>query len=144
MRGTVYALDIEPEMVGLTKCKAHAARLKNVEVRQRDFVVEGLGLPYASVEYAMLFNILHAEERQALLEEAWRVLADEGVLAVIHWNDAPATPRGPSMDIRPRPGYCRAWCEAVGFECQPPGQVDLPPYHYGYVFRKPLLTGKAN
>jgi len=137
VRGTVYALDCEPEMVELTRRKAEMAGLKNVEVRQRDVAAEDSGLPDASVEYAMLFNILHAEERQTLLEEAWRVLADRGILAVIHWNYDPATPRGPSMEIRPRPDDCRTWCEAVGFVCQPPGQIELPPYHYGYVFRRP-------
>lgn len=137
VRGTVHAQDIEPEMVELTRYKVEAAGLQNVELRQRDFVTEGSGLPDASVDYAMLFNILHAEERRILLEEAWRVLARDGILAVIHWNYDPATPRGPSMGIRPRPEECRAWCESVGFECQPPGRIDLPPYHYGFVFRKP-------
>lgn len=134
--GTVHALDIEPEMIELTRCKAEAAGLKNVEVRYRDFVADGSGLRDASVDFAMLFNILHAEERQALLKEAWRVLADQGILAVIHWNHDPATPRGPSMEIRPTPEECRSWCEKIGFECQPPGRIDLPPYHYGFVFRK--------
>ena len=106
-------------------------------MRQRDFVVEGSGLPDASVDYAMLFNILHAEERMTLLREAWRVLALEGKLAVIHWNYDPSTPRGPSMDIRPKPEDCRAWAEQVGFELLPPGLIDLPPYHYGFVFRRP-------
>jgi SAM-dependent methyltransferase len=136
--GIVYALDIEPEMVAQTRRKAEEACLNNVEVRQRDFVVDGSGLPDSSVDYAMLFNILHAEERMPLIQEAWRVLAAEGKLAIIHWNFDPTTPRGPSLGTRPKPEECRAWCEAVGFECQPPGRIDLPPYHYGLVFRKPV------
>lgn len=132
--GIVYALDIEAEMVELTRLKAKEAGIANVEVRQRDFAAEGSGLPEASVDYAMLFNILHAEERTALLQEARRVLAPQGKLAVIHWNYDPTTPRGPSMEIRPRPEQCRAWVEQVGFELLPPGQIDLPPYHYGFVF----------
>ena len=125
-------------MVELTRRKAEAADLKNVEVRQRDFIASGSGLPDASVEYIMLFNILHAEERVALLQEAWRVLAREGKLAVIHWNHDPATPRGPSMEIRPRSDQCRSWAEDVGFQLLPPGPIGLPPFHYGFVFRKPL------
>jgi ubiquinone/menaquinone biosynthesis C-methylase UbiE len=135
--GVVYALDIEPEMAQRTRCKAEEAGLKNVEVRQRDFVAEGSGLPDASVDYVMLFNLLHAEERTKLLEEAWRVLKVEGKLAIIHWNHDPTTPRGPSMDIRPRPEDCRAWAEQIGFELLPPGHIDLPPYHYGFVFGRP-------
>jgi SAM-dependent methyltransferase len=140
--GTVYALDIEPEMVEMTRCKAEKACLSNVEVQQRDFVVEGSGLPDVAVDYVMLFNILHAEERMALLQEAWRILRAEGRLAVIHWNYDPSTPRGPTMSIRPKPEDCRSWAEQVGFELLPPGLIDLPPFHYGFVFRR--LPGDDN
>jgi len=137
--GVVYALDIEYEMIETTHSKAKEACLTNVEVRQRDFVVEGSGLPNGSVDYAMLFNILHAEERMTLLQEAWRVLAPNGKLAVIHWNHDASTPRGPSMEIRPRPEQCRSWAEQVGFKALLPGLIDLPPYHYGFVFRRSTL-----
>ena len=141
VRGVVHALDVEPEMVDLTRRKAEAASLENVDPRHRDFVVDGSGLPDASVDYAMLFNILHAEQRELLLREAWRVLKEGGSLAVIHWNYDPNTPRGPSMAIRPKPEQCRTWAEQVGFQLSPPGLIDLPPYHYGFVFRRPMPGG---
>jgi SAM-dependent methyltransferase len=137
VRGTVYALDIDPQMVTATMEKARGQRLTNLEAYERDFVTDGTGLPDASVDYAMLLNILHAEEPLALLREAWRVLVPGGTLAVMHWNCDPSTPRGPSMDIRPRPEQCRAWAGRVGFELAGPERIDFPPYHYGIVFRKP-------
>lgn len=137
VRGTVYALDIDSEMLEATRAKADAAMLHNVELHKRDFAVDGSGLPDGSVDYVMLFNILHAEERIALLKEAWRVLAVDGTLAVIHWKYDPSTPRGPSMSIRPRPEECRSWAEQLGFKLRPPGQIELPPYHYGFVFTRP-------
>ena len=136
--GIVYALDIEPEMIELTRHKAKEEGLHNIEVHLRDFVVEGSGLSDATVEYSMLFNILHAEEQLMLLREAWRVLKGNGKLGIIHWNCDPNTPRGPSMNIRPRPAQCQSWAEQVGFELLPPGLIDLPPYHYGFVFQRPL------
>ncbi len=99
VRGTIYTLDIDPEMVAATSAKADAAHLQNIELRLRDFALEGSGLPNASVDYVMLFNILHADERLTLLKEAWRVLGRNGKLAVIHWNYDSSTPRGPSMGI---------------------------------------------
>ena len=103
IEGDIYAIDIEAEMVALVADKAKAASLSNVRSIVRDFVKEGTGLATASVAYAMLFNILHAEESSAMLAEALRVLAPDGLLGIMHWNYDATTPRGPSMDIRPRP-----------------------------------------
>jgi ubiquinone/menaquinone biosynthesis C-methylase UbiE len=137
VQGTVYALDIEAEMVARTARKAKEAGLWNVRVEQRDFIVSGTGLPEGSVNYAMLFNILHCEEPLLLLREAWRVLGSGGRLGIMHWNYDPSTPRGPSMPIRPRPEQCQAWAEQTGFRLLSPGKIDLPPYHYGWVLEKP-------
>ncbi len=59
VRGPVFALDIETEMVAATAEKVRAEGLTNVFVERRDFVGEGSGLTDSSVDYAMLFNILH-------------------------------------------------------------------------------------
>ena len=136
VRGKVYAIDIEPEMLAISKAKANAAGLHNIELMQRDFVAEGCGLTDNTVDYVMLFNILHAEERMALLREAWRVLRPSGILAIIHWNFDSATPRGPSMNIRPKHGQCRAWAEEAGFDAVSSADIDLPPYHYGLVLER--------
>lgn len=135
--GTVYAMDIDPSMVALTRGRAVELGLANVQVHLRDFVAEGTGLDDASAEYAMVFNLLHIEQPVALLAECYRVLQPGGRLGVIHWNHDPATPRGPSLAIRPRPEECVRWGEQAGFHLLPPGVVDLPPHHYGFVCRRP-------
>ncbi|GMU21396.1 MAG: hypothetical protein AMXMBFR13_14890 [Phycisphaerae bacterium] len=139
--GTVFAFDIEPGMVDATSRRTHEAGLTNVCVEQRDFVAEGTGLSDGSIDYVMLFNILHCEEPLVLLGEAWRVLPEGGLLAIIHWNYDPSTPRGPSMDIRPRPEQCQEWAEQAGFRMHDPGCVDLPPFHYGLLLWKPGSGG---
>ena len=135
--GTVHALDIDPEMVAITTQKVEAAGLGNVRTYVRDFVADGTGLPDASVQYVMLFNILHAECPDTLLREAHRILVAGGKLGIIHWNYDPTTPRGPAMAIRPRPEQCREWAESAGFCLLAPGIIDLPPYHYGMVLERP-------
>jgi len=134
--GTVHALDIEPEMVSVVKQKCAAAGMTNVQAEVRDFVATGTGLADNSMDAALLFNILHHEEPVALMKEALRVLKLNGKLAVIHWNYDPTTPRGPAMEIRPRPEECIAWGEESGFYFNESNRYDLPPYHYGLLFRK--------
>ncbi len=133
--GTVHALDIEPALLRATAARAESLGLTNVQIVQRDFVGDGTGLPDGSVGYAMLFNILHAEDPVGLLQEAHRVLQPGGKVGVIHWVYDAATPRGPDLSIRPRPEQCQAWVREAGFELVIP-YVALPPYHYGLVGRR--------
>jgi SAM-dependent methyltransferase len=133
--GTVYALDIDPEMINATAARAASFGVGNVKAIERDFVAEGTGLPDASTDYAMLFNILHAEDPVGLLREAWRVLRPGGKVSVIHWVYDAATPRGPSLSIRPPPEHCRTWVQHAGFELLLP-EVMLLPHHYGVVARR--------
>ncbi|MFH0941157.1 MAG: class I SAM-dependent methyltransferase [Candidatus Omnitrophota bacterium] len=134
IKGKIYAFDIEPEMIRVANEEAKQRKIHNVETILRDFVVNGSGLPDGSVDYVMLFNILHFKRPMILINEAKRILREGGKLGIIHWNYDPKTPRGPSMDIRPKPEDCIKWTESVGFS----GAVryDLKPYHYGIVLIK--------
>ena len=134
--GTIHAFDIDPDMIRATEEKVREEGLGNVRLHLRDFVGEGTGLTEASVDFAMLFNILHAEHPRALLREAYRVLRPSGRLGIIHWIHDPTTPRGPAMDIRPTPEQCRAWAEEVGFLALTTRTIDLPPYHYGIILAR--------
>lgn len=134
IKGTMYAIDIEEEMVKRVTERASNEKLKNIKTMLYDFIHEGSGLEDQSVDYAMLFNILHAEKPEELLKAAYRVLTPEGTLGVIHWNYDPETPRGPPMAIRPIPKQCIKWAAEVGFKLE--HTHDLKPYHYGLVFSK--------
>jgi sulfur relay (sulfurtransferase) complex TusBCD TusD component (DsrE family) len=136
IRGVCHGLDIDPAMIEATWRRAQRARADNVALHLRDFVEVGTGLDADSVDYVMLFNILHAESPLGLLQEAYRILLPCGRVGVIHWNHDPATPRGPPMSMRPRPEDCVNWLAAAGFSIEG-CVVDLPPYHYGLIGRKP-------
>lgn len=142
--GIIHALDIEPELVALVDRRARESGLTNVRTALRDFVTQGTGLPDASMDHAMVFNLLHLENPVRLLQEAHRVLKPGATLSIIHWKYDPATPRGPSLDIRPRPGQCRAWAEAAGFRFMRDQDLsECCQYHYGLLLTRPVEKSQA-
>jgi SAM-dependent methyltransferase len=134
--GTIFALDIEPDMVAATVARALRAGLKNIIVEQRDFVARGCGRESESAGLVLLFNILHIEDPVSLLKEARRVLRPGGMVAVIHWNHDLNTPRGPPLDIRPKPEQCRAWGEQAGLRWVRDQALPGSPWHWGMVLEK--------
>jgi SAM-dependent methyltransferase len=123
IRGTLYAFDVDPAMVARTR--ERTAGLP-VECRERDIMESGFGV---AVDAVLLFNILHGERPVELLRQAANALSDGGEVLVIHWRYG-QTPRGPSLDIRPRPEQVVLWAGEAGLA--PMGNsVDLPPWHYG-------------
>jgi hypothetical protein len=95
----------------------------------RDVVESGFGL---QVDAVLLFNILHTEQPTWLLRHAADALRPGGEVLVIHWRYG-ETPRGPHLDIRPKPEQVVEWAELAGLKAI--GDViDLPPWHYGLRF----------
>jgi len=135
-KGMIYALDIEKDMIQAVEKKANEAGLRNILAVQRDFMMQRTNLPDNRYEYIMLFNILHVEEPLKILAETKTILTTGGRVGAIHWNYDSTTPRGPSLDIRPRPEQCQEWIKAAGFELIQP-YIDFPPFHYGMVGQKP-------
>lgn len=129
--GVLDTFDIEPDMVERTRARAAEAGLSNVHCHCCDVLVDGFGVPDESRDACLLFNILHGEEPARLLTEAARTVRPGGLVHVIHWRYDPQTPRGPSMDIRPRPEQIISWAEVIGMLKLAAGPMDLPPWHYG-------------
>lgn len=139
--GTVNALDIEPAMVTRVQEQAQANQLTNIRADLRDFVAQGSGLESGSQAHAMIYNLLHLENPVALLKEAHRVLAVGGTLSVMHWRRDIATPRGPSLDIRPSPEQCRTWLKEAGFHSVQTVNLQAAcPFHFGLLATRSSLT----
>ena len=133
IKGKIYAIDIEPEMIEVVKNKARKKNLSNVVPILRDFMSEGSGLVDSSVDFVMLFNILHAEKPVELLKEAFRILRVGGKVGIIHWiYDEPIS--GLPLDIKSRSEDCKRWTESVGFSFEQ--EFDLKPYHFGIIMKK--------
>lgn len=133
-KGSVTALDLEPDLTALVRQKAAKSQLNNIRVIQCDFMADGTGLDSDSQSHAMIYNLLHLEDPVALLREAHRVLGSGGALSVMHWRSDIPTPRGPSLVIRPRPEQCARWIADAGFAKVEWVNLELAcPYHFGLV-----------
>lgn len=134
--GRVYAIDIDPEMIAAVKDKSLNNALNNVETIQKDILNEGSGLADESVDYVLLFNMLHTKYPIKLLNEAYRVLRTNGCVAIINWNFDSNTPRGPPMEMRPSLEQCIELCAKSGFDPNSKKVYGFKPYHYGLVMKK--------
>lgn len=132
--GRLHALDIEPRLIERVRERTAREQISNISPEIRDFVSDGAGVAAGSQSHAMIYNLLHIENPEALLQEAYRVLRPGAELSVIHWRSDIPTPRGPSLAIRPTPEQCTEWIEAAGFHAV--RRVDLEaccPYHFGII-----------
>jgi len=136
--GTLHAFDVDDEAMALARARAAASGLTNIVFLHRDFIDEGTGLPDACVDYVMLFNILHHEGPAEIAKEARRILRPGGTAGVIHWIHSSATPRGPALEIRPKPEtLIELLCES-GFQIVHPAPLVLPPWHFGILASRSL------
>ncbi len=133
--GILYAVDIDPAETHAVEDKSRSLKLSNVRTIVRDLLRDGSGLEDVSVDYVMLFNILHFEEPLVLLREAFRVLRQNGRVGIIHWIRNANTPRGPPLEMRPTAKQCKDWCRQVGFVGSAVS-IELPPYHFGFIMSK--------
>ena len=136
IQGTMYAVDIDPEMIRIVNEKLQKLKLTNVKTIIRDLLTDGSGLDDDSVDYVMLFNILHLEDPLTLLREVFRILRRGGRVGIIHWLRDPSTPRGPPLEMRPTVEQCVNWCLQAGFSAGSNTSVNLKPYHFGLLMRK--------
>jgi len=134
VKDKIHAFDIDPDMLSQLQSKMDQQGIKNIELYHRDFIAHGTGLPEESVDYVMIFNLLHHESPHQLLNEAYRILAPQGKVGIIHWRSDIPTPRGPGLDIRPRPEQCKTWAIESGFVIHK--ELLLEPYQFGFVITK--------
>jgi SAM-dependent methyltransferase len=125
--GKVYTFDVDRDMIARTKERAAGLR---VECISRDVMENGFGV---RADVVLLFNILHCENPKVLLRHVLNSLRPGGEVLVIHWRHG-ETPRGPSLDIRPKPEQIVQWASEVGLKpaCD---TIDLPPWHFGLRFQ---------
>lgn len=117
--GTLYTYDVDSAMLDRTRRRGIGFR---IVCEQRDVMELGFGV---QVDAVLLFNILHCEQPVKLLRYAAESASE---ILITHWQFGD-TPRGPSLDIRPRPEQVAEWAADVGLQTSE--VIELPPWHYG-------------
>ena len=138
--GQILGFDLDEQM--LAAAASVCAGLENCTFLQGDAMALHRLLP-EPVNYCLMANTFHGvPEQTALVGEIARVLKPGGLFAVVNWHARPReeTPvlgqvRGPRTELRMTQEQVRAVAEAAGL--QPDRLIELPPYHYGALFRLP-------
>lgn len=139
--GKLYGVYIDPAMLEQT-----SAELERAGTTVLDLICAiACDLPEllaAKVDYVLVANTFHGVPDQTGLARAMaKVLRPGGRFAIINWHPLPreqttvlGKSRGPRTEMRMSPEQVRATVEPAGFQLAE--LVELPPYHYGAVFRK--------
>jgi ubiquinone/menaquinone biosynthesis C-methylase UbiE len=133
--GKLHAFDIEKDMIEIVKKELKDKNINNVIPEQRDVLNQSTGMPDNSVDYIMLFNILHHESPEDFFNEAYRILNHHGKIGILHWRSDIETPRGPDLTIRPTPDQILLWIDKQKFTILKPPLI-IEPYHFGLVLSK--------
>jgi ubiquinone/menaquinone biosynthesis C-methylase UbiE len=135
INGNLHAFDIENGMIDIVNKELRNRFINNVILEQRDILTQTTGLAANSVDYVMLFNILHHESPYDFLNEAYRILKPKGMLGILHWRSDIPTPRGPDLSIRPTPDQILHWIDMQKFSIYKDPMCILP-YHFGILLVK--------
>lgn len=135
INGRVFAFDIEKGMIGILEQKIKNERIDNIVPEYRDVLTKKTGLPNNSMDYVMLFNILHHDTPNEFFNEAYRILKPQGKIGIIHWRSDISTPRGPGLSIRPKPDQILSWIDRRMFTFHKEPFI-IEPYHFGLILAK--------
>lgn len=132
--GTVYALDIAPQMLQVVAEKAEQeglANIKPVQCEEYDFV-----LPEAAAATVFTCNVLHeVPDQYRFLSEMKRLLKKEGKMVIIDWEKVQSD-YGPPIEHRIDKEEVRSRLEKLGFK-----ELTIDSIH-GYFYMITARNGK--
>jgi SAM-dependent methyltransferase len=137
----VYAIDIDPAVLGRARARVAAARATNCEFIVADAMAVDTVVP-EPVDYVFLANTFHGVPDQLSLARAVvAILKRCGQFGIINWHRRPrketmvlGEPRGPPTEMRIEARDMAAVVEPAGLVAT--RTVELPPYHYGVVLQR--------
>jgi protein-L-isoaspartate O-methyltransferase len=137
----VIAVDIDPVLVELSRQRLRELGLTNCEFVAGD-AYQLPNMVHQPVDFVFLANVFHGvPDRPKLVAAIRDALRPGGQLAVVNWHPRPreetsvlGEPRGPKTELRMSAAATIRDGEAGGLSLV--RVVELPPYHYGAVFKR--------
>ena len=134
--GTVYASEIQKNLVETIAATARSLNLNNVEVLWSDLEREnGLKIEGDALDAGILVNTLfQLEDKETAAKEIKRTLRAGGKLFVIDWSES-FKGMGPQPDQVVSEEAAKDLFESVGLVFE--REFDAGEHHYGLAFRNP-------
>lgn len=140
--GHVTAIDIDPALLDMARHRLSESRMTNCDFVAGD-AYDLAHLVSRPADLVFMANAFHGVPHQTRLARiVRRVLKANGRFAIVNWHPRPreetvilGEPRGPKTELRLSPEQTAEAVESSGVKLAE--VVDLPPYHYGAVFKQP-------
>lgn len=139
----VVAIDIDPDLLDVSRHRLSESGVTNCDYVAGDAYDLAKLVP-GNIDLVFMANAFHGVPDRPRLALAVRaVLNPRGLFAIINWHRRPreetvvlGEPRGPKTELRLSPEQTAKAIEPSGLKLA--NLVELPPYHYGGVFERPL------
>jgi protein-L-isoaspartate O-methyltransferase len=137
----VTAIDIDPNLLDIARHRLMESGASNCTFIPGDaYEIAKLAGP---ADFVFMANAFHGvPDRVRLAKAIGAALKPEGQFAIINWHKRPreetpilGEPRGPKTELRMAPEETIKSVEAGGLKFVQ--VVEIPPYHYGAVFKRP-------
>jgi ubiquinone/menaquinone biosynthesis C-methylase UbiE len=129
--GMVYGVDILPDAISALTGRASAEHLFNIKTIITN-VEKGVKIPAEYFDLVLMTNLLfQVDDKYGVLEEAKRVLKNNGMILVVDWEkDAPMG----SKEGRVSPEEVKEMASRVGFVSEK--QFKAGGFHWGLILKK--------
>jgi len=144
----VMAVDIDAKMLALASSRLAQERISNCNYQLGDAygLAEFVARP---VDLVFMANSFHGvPDRERLARIVGEALKPGGRFAIVNWHQLPrekatvlGQPCGPQTELRLSPQQTVESVEAGGLKIK--AIVDIPPYHYGAIFEKPVAKAST-
>jgi len=131
--GVVYAIDIRKEALSVIKSNARLAGIQNIETIWADLEKDGAtSIKTGTLNFIIISNVLfQAEDKQAIIKEARRILKPDGKVGILEWNKENAK-TGPPINFRIPKEETIELFQKSGFLFEK--EFNAGDQHYGLVF----------